>query len=141
MRYYLDTNILVFLMTGQREEICTDVKEIISDYTNQMMTSSVCVQELVHLNQMGKFAPYKRANVPSPTDVLGWLDDMGIDVGLADKRHIQRLSELPMRNEHHDPNDRLIIAQSIVDKIPLVSSDQKFEWYRKYGLDFIFNDR
>lgn len=141
MRYYFDTNILVFLMTGQREEICQDVQEIISNYAHIMMTSSVCAQELVHLNQIGKFAPYKRACVPSPSGVLQWLDDMNIEVVLINKRHIQCFSELPMQPDHRDPNDRLIIAQAIADKIPLVSSDRKFEWYRKHGLDFLFNER
>lgn len=48
---------------------------------------------------------------------------------------------LPMYENHRDPNDRLIIAQAMSDKISLVSSDRKFEQYTKYGLDFIFNRR
>ena len=39
------------------------------------------------------------------------------------------------------PNDRLIIAQAISDKIALVSSDRKFYMYEKYGLEFVFNRR
>jgi len=48
---------------------------------------------------------------------------------------------LPMYENHRDPNDRLIIAQAMSDKISLGSSDRKFEQYTKYGLDFIFNRR
>ena len=33
------------------------------------------------------------------------------------------------------------IAQAIADRIPLVSSDRKFDWYRRNGLEFILNDR
>lgn len=141
MRYYLDTNILVFLITGQRDEIHPDVTEKIFDYANQMLTSSVCVHELVHLNQIGKFEPYKRVSVPSPPEVLAWLNEINIEVVTVSKRHIQCFSELPMQPEHRDPNDRLVIAQAIADRIPLVSSDRKFDWYKRHGLEFVFNDR
>ncbi|HBK32640.1 MAG TPA: PIN domain nuclease, partial [Porphyromonadaceae bacterium] len=42
---------------------------------------------------------------------------------------------------HNDPADRLIIAQAITEKMPLISSDHKFELYREYHLDFIYNKR
>lgn len=141
MRYYLDTNILVFLITGQRDEINRDVKESIFDYENRMMTSSICVYELMHLYQIDKLPFKKGINPPLPPNVLTWLEDLGIEVVLADKRHLQCFSELPMQADHRDPNDRLIIAQAITDHIPLISSDRKFEWYKKYGLEFVFNER
>lgn len=141
MRYYLDTNILAFLITGQRDEINRDVKESVFDYENRMMTSSVCVHELIHLYQIDKLPFKKGVKPPSPPDVLAWLEDLGIEVVLANKRHLQCFSELPMQADHRDPNDRLIIAQAIADHIPLISSDRKFEWYKKHGLEFIFNER
>ena len=78
MRYYLDTNILVFLITGQKDEIDPDVKEHIFDYANRMMTSSVCVHELMHLYQIGKLPFKKGAHPPLPPDVLSWLEDIGL---------------------------------------------------------------
>ena len=141
MRYYLDTNMLGFLSTQRENEICPEVKDKLSDYVNILMTSSVCVHELIHLCQIGKLSFKKGVRAPSPTDVLEWLDYMGIKMIPVDKRHLQLYSELPMQPDHRDPNDRLIIAQAITDKIPLISSDRKFEWYRKHGLDFVFNAR
>lgn len=141
MRYYLDTNMLGFLFTQRENEICPEVKDKLSDYVNILMTSSVCVHELIHLCQIGKLSFKKGVRAPSPTDVLEWLDYMGIKMIPVDKRHLQLYSELPMQPDHRDPNDRLIIAQAIADKIPLISSDRKFEWYRKHGLDFVFNAR
>ena len=43
--------------------------------------------------------------------------------------------------DHRDPFDRMIIAQAISDKATLVSSDLKFQWYSKYGLHTILNER
>lgn len=48
---------------------------------------------------------------------------------------------LDTNNDHHDPNDRLIIAQAIVDQAPLISSDYKFKMYERHCLDFVFNKR
>ena len=89
------------------------------------MTSSVCVHELIHLYQIGKLPFKKGANAPKSSEVLEWLDEMGIEVVLADKRHLQCYSELAL----------------YADRIPLVNSDRKFSRYGRYGLDFIYNER
>ena len=43
--------------------------------------------------------------------------------------------------DHKDPNDHMIIAQSISDKIPVISSDKKFKLYENHGLQLVFNKR
>lgn len=141
MRFYLDTNILGFMFTQRGEDICPYVKDELSDYGNTFLASSVCVHELIHLCQIGKLSFKKGVNVPPPSDVLKWLESMYISIVPVENGHLQQLSELPMQPDHRDPNDRLIIAQAIADRIPLISSDRKFEWYRKHGLDFVFNER
>ena len=141
MRYYLDTNILAFLVTEQEDEICADVKAELSDYANQFLASSVCVMELMHLLQTGKLPPRKGHPAPSAASILPWLDETGIKVVPSDKHHLQALSGLPLYDDHRDPNDRLVIAQAIADRTPLISSDRKFGRYAGHGLDLLFNDR
>jgi PIN domain nuclease of toxin-antitoxin system len=47
-----------------------------------------------------------------------------------------------VNNDYHkDPSDHLIIAHSITEKLPLISSDQRFPYYTEQGLDLIFNKR
>ena len=41
--------------------------------------------------------------------------------------HVEQLTQLPFH--HRDPFDRLIIAQAIVEDIPLISSDTQFDAY------------
>lgn len=38
---------------------------------------------------------------------------------------------------HYDPSDHIIISQAITEKIPLISSDLKFPFYREQGLNLI----
>lgn len=41
--------------------------------------------------------------------------------------HASQVADLPYR--HRDPFDRLVISQSLVEKIPVVSSDRMFDLY------------
>lgn len=141
MRYYLDTNILAFLLLEQEDELSSYVMSCVSDYSNTLFTSVVCVQELIHLCQIGKLSTGKKKESPNPTNIVNWLDDMGINIVSVNMQHLQKLSELSLFGDHHDPNDRLIIAQAIVDHAPLISSDHKFKMYECHGLDFVFNKR
>jgi PIN domain nuclease of toxin-antitoxin system len=139
MRVLLDTNILVFMWTGQNE-ITKDTESIIGDYSVSLLTSSVCVAELMHLCQIGKIDG-KHGAKKSASDVLSWLDSVGIDIVYLTRANLDAFSSLALYDGHRDPNDRVIIAQAISDKIPLVSSDRKFNRYERDGLDFVFNDR
>lgn len=47
--------------------------------------------------------------------------------------HTARITDLPYH--HRDPFDRLIIAQSLVEKVPVVSSDELFA---RYGVERIW---
>ena len=42
-------------------------------------------------------------------------------------RHIEPLTTMPFH--HRDPFDRLLIAQAVVERIPVVSADAKFDKY------------
>lgn len=141
MRIYLDTNILAFMITDRLDDISQDTMLHLNDYTNQLATSSVCVAELIHLCQIGKLSAGRRKGAPNPATIISWLKTVGISIKSPDEKSLQVLSELVFYDDHRDPNDRLIVAQAISDRVPLISSDRKFERYRAYGLDFMFNER
>ena len=143
MRVYLDTNILAFIV-GQDcgVSISDDVRCIIEDYETALYSSSVCFSELVHLIQIGKVRIQGCKDIRRAAGMaLQRLTNLGVDMIATTGKHIETLVDLPFYDDHRDPNDRLIIAQSISDHIPLVSSDRKFSRYERYGLDFIFNER
>lgn len=140
MRYYLDTNILVFLLTGDAGNLSHEVSEILQDYSNTLLTSSECIKELVHLVQIGKIGNSKKQPLAA-ADILPMLYEANIDIVYVSKQHLDELVSLQLQEDHRDPSDRLIIAQAINDRIPLISSDHKFKWYEKFGLDFVHNKR
>lgn len=143
MRVYLDTNILAFMVGQDRwTSIGDDVRGVIKDYDTLLLSSSVCFAELVHLIQIGK------VRIPGQKDVrkasvlaLKRLEELGVSMVPTTMEHIKTLMELPLYDDHRDPNDRLIIAQAMSDRVTLISSGRKFMRYGRYGLDFIFNER
>jgi len=42
---------------------------------------------------------------------------------------------------NNDPSDHVIIAHAITNRIPLISDDSKFEFYRNQGLELIVNKK
>ena len=141
MRLYLDTNILYFLIQ-EGGEISNDVRREIDDYSNSLYTSSICVQELIHLCQIDKIRIGKKSDIiKKPTDVFFLLEQLEVRIVPVTSKHLHEYANLPLWKEHSDPNDRLIIAQAMSDKVYLVSSDHKFKHYEQYGLEFLFNKR
>lgn len=141
MRLYLDTNILVFLLS-ERSSLDKNVLEILFDYSNTFYTSTVCVHELIHLFQIGKISWKKLDGKPfEAADVFASLQEMAIEIKPVTEKHLSEYAGLPIVRDHRDPFDRLIISQAISDKATLVSSDLKFHWYERYGLSFVQNKR
>ena len=69
-------------------------------------------------------------------------DDFNIKISHIKKEHLMTYANLQINNDFHkDPSDHLIIAHSITERIPLISSDRKFTFYTDQGLDLIYNER
>ena len=139
MRYYLDTNILIFMLSGKKDDINVDVQYIIGDYSNMLFASSVAVSELVFLykNEKLEFSFYKNEN-----EMLKELTERyGVEIVYFNKHHFNVYTSLQIARDHKDMNDHAIISQAIADKMALISSDRKFDCYKKQGLNFVYNRR
>jgi PIN domain nuclease of toxin-antitoxin system len=74
-----------------------------------------------------------------PQDIFASIAEAGITVKYIQREHLLTFGSLALIKGHCDPSDRLIIAQAITEKMPLISSDGKFHLYRQYGLHLIYN--
>jgi len=135
MRYIIDTN--VFIKIIKDYDIFDDIKDILENYENIIYVSSESIKEYVHLVQNGKVIPRKEVRSLDIFDIIENI--LGFKVKYVTKEHLRTLAKLYLVEGHNDPSDRLIIAQAITEKIPLISSDKKFPKYKKQGLDLISN--
>jgi PIN domain nuclease of toxin-antitoxin system len=139
MRYLIDTNIFVFFASDNFHALSNDVLSLLDNYENKIYVSSESVKEAIHLFQNERFQVKKWKK---SEDILHFIKhEWGITINYVREEHLQTLANLDLVPDHNDPTDRLIIAQAITERIPLISSDRKFEHYRKQSLDFIFNPR
>lgn len=140
MRYLIDTNIFVYMATD-RGWLDSYVLSILQDYENTLYISTESVKELI-LAYNSKGLCNKRWK--TATDMLKAIeDDFNIKISPIKKEHLKTYAKLKPNIEqgHKDPSDHLIIAHSITERIPLISSDTRFDYYRSQGLDFIYNQK
>jgi len=136
MRYLIDTNILIDYVT--EDYISDDVLKLIENYENIIYVSSESVKEFIHLTRASKVIPKKELRVPDVFDLIENI--LGFEVKYVTKEHLRTFAQLETIEGHNDPGDRLIIAQALTEKMPVISSDTKFPKYRKHGLNLIFNE-
>jgi len=137
-RYYVDSNIVIYRARDE-DELTAEVSAILENTANYIYVPSKCVEELIYLQQS------RRIDVKiwkSAEDIIGYInDELSYKINYVNEWHLHRLARLPLFPEHKDPTDRIIIAQAIEEKIPIISSDEKFPVYKRFGLDLVFNKR
>lgn len=138
MRYMLDTNIFVFF-ASEADRLTSDVQEILSDYDTTLCMSAESVRELI-IAYRGKRLLAKHWK--SETEMIRAMqDEYHIHILPVGLEHMKTLAELKINTVqgHNDPSDFVIIAHAITEKLPLISSDTRFPFYRRQGLDLIEN--
>jgi PIN domain nuclease of toxin-antitoxin system len=138
VRYLLDTNIYIYFFLD-REQLSRDVRAILEDYDNTFCVSSETVRELiVGFNNggiMSRFWKTAKEMVDAIREVF-FIEILPVG---AEQMETYSKLELNHQEKHYDPSDHVIISHSITNGIPLISSDRKFQFYRKQGLELIYN--
>ena len=136
MRLMLDTCAIIDLLVDM-DNLSKGAQALIEDPDNILFASAESMRELVvHFNNKKLLNRYFK----TATDVLQTVEDelaieflpIRRDVGFAYSR-----LRLNFGQDHRDPSDHMIIAHAITERLPLLSSDDKFPFYREQGLDLI----
>ena len=134
----LDTNIFAFYVE-EEDRLSQDVYAILEDYGNKLYMSSESIKELVWIHRNKNVL---RKTWKTPLEMINAIEDeYRITIVPVDANVVKRMAELESNTaeSHNDPSDLIIIAHSMVMKMPLISSDRKFPFYRNQGLDLITN--
>lgn len=136
----LDTCIVLYL-ANDIDLLDKNVVEILQDPENILCVSVEVGRELVVGFNNHKFETKKWK---TGNDVLRCLEDeLDIHILPIDKNVIDTYANLELNKaqDHRDPSDHIIISHAITAGIPLITSDRKFPFYKKQGLELIMNSK
>jgi PIN domain nuclease of toxin-antitoxin system len=122
MKVLLDTHAFLWFFGGS-SQLSPVARTIIEDDANTVFLSLVSLWELAIKTSLGKF----RLGQPFEQFILQQLTPNDITLLDITFRHIAVVATLPLH--HRDPFDRLLIAQAMVERVPLISADTAFDAY------------
>lgn len=122
MRAIFDTHALIWWFSDD-PSLPQTVRGIIADTDNTILVSAASAWELAIKYQQGKFR--KVADLVS--DFSGRIDREGFQLLPISAEHGIRAGLLP--GLHKDPFDRMLIAQSQAENVPIISNETLFDAY------------
>jgi PIN domain nuclease of toxin-antitoxin system len=122
MRYLLDTHAFIWFITND-DRLGSRAYEEISNIKNDVVLSIASLWEMAIKVSLGKLELGKPFHALIPRELV--VNEIGL-LSIVPK-HLAALADLPFH--HRDPFDRLIIAQAMIEGIPIVSHDGDFPQY------------
>ncbi len=122
MRFMLDTHVFLWMISAL-EKLSQTAKDIIQNPDNTLFISAISGWEIVIKHKLGK--------LELPDNAGKYLLEQMRMNGIKDipvlMEHSLKVLDLP--DIHKDPFDRMIISQSSVEQIPVISGDQSIAQY------------
>ena len=117
MRLHLDTHVLLWWYFEPVK--LKSSSSIIKDRDNVVLVSDAVIWELVMKMSIGK--------LKLPRNFFSEVEK-DFEILPINTRHIYKVSDLSLI--HRDPFDRILIAQSLEENIPIVSGDRQISKYK-----------
>lgn len=122
MRLLLDTHSFLWFISGN-PQISSSARTLIEDVSNQPFLSVASLWEMAIKMSLGRLSfeqPFETL-IPQQLSLNG-IALLGITIS-----HTAVVARLPFH--HRDPFDRLLVAQAMVEQMPIVSGDTAFDAY------------
>ena len=120
-RLLVDTHALLWWLTDD-PDLSAMAREALAEPANDVLVSAASVWEIAIKRALGK--------LEAPDDLPDHIAAQGFGWLPVAAEHAWRVRDLPPH--HRDPFDRLLVAQALVEHMPIVSADPRL---RAYGVD------
>lgn len=128
MRVLLDTHIFLWMISDPGK-LSRLVKNILESKENEIFLSAVSGWEIAIKYQIGKLRLAENPDVYIPRKA----EENSLELLSIEMNHAVNVSNLP--DIHNDPFDRLLISQSQLENLPLITNDEKI---KRYSIDTIW---
>ncbi len=122
MRILLDTHSFVWWNAAD-SRLSKKALDLLADPANTLLLSVVSAWELVVKTQAGKLRLPEPPSVYVPTRIAHYAME-ALPVTLA---HVLAAESLPLL--HRDPFDRLLVAQAVSERVPILTIDPAIKRY------------
>ncbi|MCY2943990.1 MAG: type II toxin-antitoxin system VapC family toxin [Planctomycetota bacterium] len=122
MKLLLDTHTLLWLVENN-PQLSQTALDLLVDPGNELLLSPATYWELAIKISIRKY----QLTDPLADYIAEAVQLYGLTILQMDVKHAEAIVTLP--HHHKDPFDRMLIAQSIVENVALVSSDEAFDAY------------
>ena len=122
MRLLLDTHTFLWFIGGDTA-LSPYARQLIEDRTNERLLSIASLWEMAIKASLGRLT----LTLPFTDLVAEHVHGNAIELFEILPRHLDVLTTLPFH--HKDPFDRMIIAQSQAENMPILSRDSAFDDY------------
>lgn len=126
MKILLDTHVLLWALSSPGA-LSTLHRDRITDPTNIVYATSINLAEIAIKSSIGKLEIDKTLETDDYRGLRAEIEHAGFDTLAFTVAHAARLRSLPFY--HRDPFDRMIIAQALVDRLPVLAVDSVFAQY------------
>ncbi len=123
MNYLLDTSSFLWFVNDDRR-LSNVARELLEAPANSFSLSIVSVWETAIKANLGRGLELPLPFAQFIDAVINRYRFPILEISIA---HLKRVAELPLI--HRDPFDRLLIAQSLVEDLPIITSDGMFDAY------------
>ena len=132
MKYLIDTHILIWLAVSP-DKISKKILEIIENPKNEIYLSTVNLWEIA-IKLAIKKLDLQNLEIDDLVEMCNKQNINFIELPIS---AIKKYKNLPVKENHKDPFDRILISLSIAENFIFLSSDEKISQYEKDGLKFI----
>lgn len=123
MRALLDTHSFLWFVSAD-PKLSSKAEGLISEGANELLLSVASVWEVAIKVSLGRLPLAAPVHEFIPEQLRrNWIDLLPIEAS-----HTFEVARLPFH--HRDPFDRLLIAQALVENLPIVSADSAFDDYK-----------
>lgn len=133
MKYLLDTHVFLWMLL-HTDKLSRKVYNVLEDSGKEIYLSAISLWEIAIKHQLKKL-DLGSVDIRLLPNVAAQSD---VKIITPEPYDFITYSELPLKKEHRDPFDRLLIHTAIRNNLILISKDKKFEQYKKDGLQMLW---
>jgi len=122
VRVLLDAHALLWFLS-EDDRLSGVAREVVEAEQNSIFVSLATIWEIAIKVGLGKL----RLRLKLEAELEQFLVENGFALLSIEYAHVVRVARLPRR--HGDPFDRLLVSQSLIENMPLVSQDSAFDAY------------